>query len=70
MAVYELKLFLPALQPNRLHAHSTRSLIVPSRNHSQPHRVAFPPANGRKSTFGDEDVTFSRQEIRAAEEPI
>jgi hypothetical protein len=34
MAVYELKLFQPPLQPKRLHAHFTHSLKVPSRNHS------------------------------------
>lgn len=35
MAVYELKLFQPTLQPKRrLHAHFTHSLKVPSRNHS------------------------------------
>jgi hypothetical protein len=34
MAVYELKLFQPALQPRRLHAHFTRSLKTPSCNRS------------------------------------
>ena len=33
MAVYELKLFQPPLQPKRLHAHFPHSLKVPSRDH-------------------------------------
>ena len=40
---------IPAMtvQPTRLHAHSTPSLIVPSRNHSQPHREPLPPTGER-----------------------
>jgi hypothetical protein len=51
IAVYELKLFPLTVHPKRLHPHSAPSLIVPSCNHSQPHRGAS-PANRRKSTFG------------------